>query len=106
MWFVKQFLHTANFANRQIVQCIVQGSNITKEPEACNRPSEIEKPSLDPDDLKSYKLISNLSFNSKTIKRVVALWFSEHAKTPATTKMSNSLSSISFNEVNSNSHQK
>ena len=38
----------------------------------------LKKRTLDLDDLNSYRLISNLSFLSKTIERVVAVRFNEH----------------------------
>jgi len=38
----------------------------------------LKKPTLDPAKLTSYRLISNLSFISKTVERVVAARFSEH----------------------------
>ena len=38
----------------------------------------LKKPTLDPDDLISYRPISNLSLISKTIERVVAVRFNEH----------------------------
>ena len=41
----------------------------------------LKKTSLDPDDLNSYRPISNLSFVSKIIDRVVLAWFSERAET-------------------------
>ena len=40
----------------------------------------LKKPSLDPNDLNSYRPISNLSFVSKIIECMVAAWFSEHAE--------------------------
>ena len=40
-----------------------------------------EKTTLDPDDLNSYRPISNLSFLSKTVERVVAARFDEHVET-------------------------
>ena len=39
----------------------------------------LKKSTLDPDNLNSYQPISNLTFLSKTIKRVVATRFNEHA---------------------------
>ena len=39
----------------------------------------LKKPTLNPDDLGSYRPISNLSFISKTVERVVAARFTEHA---------------------------
>jgi Reverse transcriptase (RNA-dependent DNA polymerase) len=39
------------------------------------------KPTLDPAELCSYRPISNLSFISKTVERVVAARFSEHVET-------------------------
>ena len=41
----------------------------------------LKKPSLDPAELSSYRTISNLSFISKTVERVVAARFSEHVET-------------------------
>ena len=38
----------------------------------------LKKATLDPNDLNSYRPISNLSFLSKTIERVVAIRFNEH----------------------------
>jgi len=38
----------------------------------------LKKPTLDPAEVSSYHPISNLSFISKTIERVVAALFSEH----------------------------
>ena len=38
----------------------------------------LKKPSLNPDDLNSYRPISNLSFISKVVERVVATRLSEH----------------------------
>ena len=38
------------------------------------------KPALNSDDLNSYRLISNLSFLSKTIERVVAVRINEHVE--------------------------
>jgi len=38
----------------------------------------LKKPTLDPAELTSYRPISNLSFISKTVERVVAARFSEH----------------------------
>ena len=40
----------------------------------------LRKPTLDPDDLNSYRPISSLSFLSKTIERVVAVPFNEHVE--------------------------
>ena len=40
----------------------------------------LKKPTLDPDDLGSYRPISNLSFVSKVIERVVTARFTEHAE--------------------------
>ena len=40
----------------------------------------LNKPTLDPDDLNSYPPISNLSFLSKTIERVVTIRFNEHVE--------------------------
>src|SRR5664279_1885984 len=39
----------------------------------------LKKPTLDPDDLNSYRPISNLSFISKVVERAVAARFNEHA---------------------------
>ena len=41
----------------------------------------LKKPTLDPAELCSYRPISNLSFISKTVERVVAARFSEHIET-------------------------
>ena len=41
----------------------------------------LKKPTLDPDDLNSYQPISNFSFLSKTIERVMAAHFHEHVET-------------------------
>ena len=41
----------------------------------------LKKPTLDPAELCSYRPISNLSFISKTVERVVAARFSEHTET-------------------------
>jgi hypothetical protein len=40
----------------------------------------LKKPTLDPTELSSYRSISNLSFISKTVERVVAARFSEHVE--------------------------
>jgi hypothetical protein len=40
----------------------------------------LKKPTLDPTELSSYCPISNLSFISKTVERVVAARFSEHVE--------------------------
>ena len=40
----------------------------------------LKKPTLDSDDLNSYRPISNLSFLSKTIERAVAVRFNEHVE--------------------------
>ena len=41
----------------------------------------LKKPSLDPDDVNSYRPISNLSFVSKIVERVVVSRFDEHVET-------------------------
>ena len=41
----------------------------------------LKKPTLDPNDLNSYRPISNLSFLSKTVERVVTARFDEHVET-------------------------
>ena len=41
----------------------------------------LKKPSLDPDDVNSYRPISNLSFVSKIVERVVVSRFGEHVET-------------------------
>jgi len=40
----------------------------------------LKKPSLDADDLNSYRPISNLSFDSKLVERVAACRFVDHAE--------------------------
>ena len=50
------------------------------EPEARHRHTAVEKSTLDPDDLISFRPILNLSFLSKTIERVVAVRFNEHVE--------------------------
>jgi len=42
---------------------------------------QLKKPSLDPDDVSSYRPISNLSFVSKMVERVVISRFDEHVET-------------------------
>ena len=41
----------------------------------------LKKPSFDPEDVNSYRLISNLSFVSKMVERVVVSRFNEHVET-------------------------
>ena len=41
----------------------------------------LKKPTLDPDDLNSYRLISSLSFLPKTVECVVTARFNEHVET-------------------------
>jgi hypothetical protein len=45
--------------------------------QAIGRPL-LNKPKLDPDDLNSYRPISNLTFTSKLIERIVATRFLKH----------------------------
>ena len=40
----------------------------------------LKKTNLDPEDMNSYRPISNLTFLSKTVERVVAIRFVEHAE--------------------------
>ena len=67
--------------NCENIQCVVYSTSVTNDRETRHHSTETEKPTLDPDDLNSYRPISNLSFPSKTIERVVAARFNEHVKT-------------------------
>ena len=78
-WLVKQLCYLlapsiAEMCNASFVQGILPKN----QKHAVVRP-RLKKSSLKPDDMNSYRPISNLSFISKTIERVVAVRFSEHA---------------------------
>ena len=55
----------------------IEGVLPSSQKHAIVRP-RLKKPTLDPDDLNSYRPVSNPSFLSKTIERVVAVRFNKH----------------------------
>ena len=61
------------------MQCVVHWRRTSGVPETCHRLTMAEKSTVDPDDLNCYQPISNLTFLSETIERVVATRFNEHA---------------------------
>ena len=80
-WLIKQFCkQPAPSIARSCNASFREGMLPMNQKRAMVRP-RFKKPSLDPDDLNSYRPISNLSFVLKIIERMVAAWFSEHAKT-------------------------
>ena len=66
--------------NCENIHCVVYSRSGTNDLKTCHRSTHSEKNDTRPCDLNSYRPISNLSFLSKTIERVVAARFNEHVE--------------------------
>ena len=79
-WFVKRLCPVLSGTIASICNAsLVGGMPPPSQKHAIVR-QRLKKPTLDPNDLNSYRLISNLSFLAKTIERVVAVRFNEHVE--------------------------
>jgi len=77
-WLVKRLLPLlADPISRMCNASIIEGVFPSTLKQAIVKP-RLKKPTLNPDDLSSYRPISNLSFISKVVERVIAARFSEH----------------------------
>ena len=79
-WLIKQLspqltLTIADMCNASFAGGVL----LSSQKHAIVKP-RLKKPTLDSDNLNSYRLISNLSFISKTNKRVVIVRFNEHCE--------------------------
>ena len=77
-WLMKRAVHKSSPVHRWNVLCV---ASTIKLPSACEKvtvPPQLKKPNVDPNDPASYRPISNLSFLSQVVEKIVDARLSEH----------------------------
>ena len=79
-WLVKRASHVLAPVLREMCNASLQSGNLPDTQKSAIVFPRLKKPTLDVEDANSYRPISNLSFASKFVERVVATRFSSHAE--------------------------
>ena len=80
-WLLKDMLDVLAIPLSQIVSTSLQSGNVPHKLKQAFVTPLHKKPSLDPDNIKSYRPVSNLSFISKLVERAVDSQVSKHIET-------------------------
>src|SRR5664279_5367773 len=79
-WLVKRASHVLAPVLREMCNASLQSGNLPDTQKSAIVFPRLKKPTLDVEDANSYRPISNLSFASKFVERVVATRFTSHAE--------------------------
>jgi len=78
-WLVKRAIDVLAPVIAAVCNASLQSGFFPQSQKLARVTARLKKPSMDPDDLNSFRPISNLTFLSKIVERVVTKQFTSHA---------------------------